>query len=258
MNRQTDIANELMQIAPGINWPADVPFEVPAGYFEQLPAAILLQVQLTDLRTAPEQTPSVPNGYFEDLPLAILQRIKAEEAQQTVDTDTARLIPSSEETQQTAYPIQSELASLSPFLAAIPKAVPFTIPDGYFENLQVNVTRPANPLKVVQRQRAAAWIKWTVAACLTAFVGSTAILFVANNNNHHNNIEKQLEDLNDQDIVNYLQTHTDSFDNDAFFATSMETTTPVQKQLNESVPLDAIEKYLQQTDLSKEVLPEKK
>lgn len=240
MNRQTDIANELMQIAPGINWPADVPFEVPAGYFEHLPAAILLQVQLEELRTAPEQTLSVPNGYFEDLPLAILQRIKVEEA-----------------TQQTAHPVQSELAALSPFLSAIPKAVPFTVPNGYFENLQVNITLPVNPLKVVHRKRAAAWIKWTVAACLTTFVGSTAILFIANNNNHHNNIEKQLEDLNDQDIVNYLQTHTDSFDNDAFFATSMETT-PVQKQLNESVPLDAIEKYLQQTDLSKEVLPEKK
>lgn len=255
MNRQTDIANELMQIAPGINWPADVPFKVPAGYFEHLPAAILLQVQLNELRTAPEQTLSVPNGYFEDLPLAILQRIKVEEAQQTVHPDTARLTSFSEEA--LPHPVQSELASLSPFLAAIPKEVPFTVPNGYFENLQVNITRPANPLKVVHRKRAAAWIKWTVAACLTAFVGSTAILFVANNNNHHNNIEKQLEDLNDQDIVNYLQTHTDSFDNDAFFATSMETT-PVQKQLNESVPLDAIEKYLQQTDLSKEVLPEKK
>jgi hypothetical protein len=236
MNRQTDIANELMQIAPGINWPADVPLTVPAGYFEQLPAAILLQIQLEQLRTAPEQTQSVPSGYFEELPLAILQRIKAE----TTSHEN----------------VQSELAALSPFLAAIPREVPFTVPDDYFERLQVNVTQPVNPLKVVHRKRAAAWIKWTVAACLTAFVGSTAILFIANNNNH-SNIEKQLEDLNDQDIVNYLQTHTDSFDNDAFFATSMETT-PVQNQLNEAVPLDAIEKYLQQTDLSKEVIPEKK
>ena len=102
-------------------------------------------------------------------------------------------------------------------------------------------------------------MKWTVAACLTAFIGSSAILFIVNNNYHNTSIEKQLEDLNDQDIVQYLQTHTDSFDNDAVFASSAaQEVSPVQNQLSEDVPLDAIEKYLLQTDLSKEVLPYKK
>jgi hypothetical protein len=242
MNRQTYITNELMQIAPGTNWPAEVPFTVPAGYFEHLPAAILLQIQLDDLRSGttavPNQPQTVPSGYFEKLPQAILQRIQTEEETSSITS------------------VHAELEAISPFLAAIPKQAPFTVPIGYFESLRAN-SSPVIPLWVAHRNRTATWLKWTVAACLTAFIGSSAILFVLNNNNHHNTIERQLEDLNDQDIVNYLQTHTDPFDNEAFFATSVETT-PVQSQLNEAVPLEAIEKYLQRTDLSKEVLPENK
>lgn len=244
MNRQTYISDELLQIAPGISWPAEVPFTVPADYFEHLAAAILLQIQLEDLRSETAATPghqaTIPAGYFEELPKAILQRIQAEEEQPDLITAKA------------------ELETLSPFLAAIPREVPFTVPNGYFETLRADADHPrtANPLRTVHRNRTATWLKWTVAACLTAFIGSSALLFVINNNNHHNNIEKQLEALDDQDIVNYLQTHTDPFDNDAFFATSVEAT-PVQNQLNEAVPLEAIEKYLQRTDLSKEMLPEK-
>lgn len=240
MNRQTYISDELMQIAPGVNWPAEVPFTTPADYFEHLPAAILLQIQLEDLRSETAATTdhqaTIPAGYFEELPKAILQRIQAEENQSGFTA------------------VNAELETLSPFLAAIPKEVPFTVPSGYFEALSAN--HAAKPLRLAHKNRTATWLKWTVAACLTAFIGSSALLFVINNNNHHNNIEKQLETLDDQDIVNYLQTHTDPFDNDAFFATSVEAT-PVQSQLNEAVPLEAIEKYLQRTDLSKEVLPEK-
>ncbi|WP_142684067.1 hypothetical protein [Chitinophaga polysaccharea] len=242
MNSQTYISDELMQIAPGVNWPADIPFTVPADYFEHLPAVIMQQIQLEDLRNTMPAVPghpvTVPASYFEELPKAILQRIQTEEKQPDF------------------IAVNEELETLSPFLAAIPKATPFTVPAGYFESLRAEYPGTANSLRTVHRNRTATWLKWTVAACLTAFIGGSALLFVINNNNHHNNIEKQLEALDDQDIVNYLQTHTDPFDNDAFFATSVETT-PVQSQLNEAVPLEAIEKYLQRTDLSKEVLPEK-
>jgi hypothetical protein len=239
MNKPTYIANELKQIAPDVNWPAETPFTVPAGYFDELPAAILLQIQLEDLRSgmpAVQQNPTIPAGYFDGLPQSIMQRIKAEEPLSAL----------------------AELTSLSPFLAEIPKQVPFTVPDGYFDTLQVGHL-PANPLRVVHRNKVSTWLKWTVAACLTAFIGSSAILFIINDNNHTTIIEKKLEDLNDQDIVEYLQTHTDPFDNDAIFASSASVeAAPVQNQLNKEVPLEAIEKYLQQTDLSKEVLPEKK
>jgi hypothetical protein len=234
MSKHTDITNELNQIAPGVNWPADAPFTAPAGYFEQLPAAILLQLRLQELRSgsaaAHLHPAKVPPGYFESLPEAVMERIKAAETN----------------------PVRAELAAVSPFLAAIPPQTPFTVPDGYFESLEIN--RPA--LKVAYRNRKRAWIKWTAAACLVALIGGNALVFFANNNNHNNTIEKQLEALNEQDIVNYLQTHTDPLDIEAYFAASVETT-PVQSQLNDAVPLEAVEKYLQQTDL-KELLPDTK
>ncbi|PSL49821.1 hypothetical protein CLV51_1011158 [Chitinophaga niastensis] len=239
MKKQTDITNELMQIAPAANWPADAPFTVPAGYFDQLPAAIITQIRLQEHRSenpvAHNNPFTTPSGYFDQLPQTILQRIKA------MDVN----------------PVQEELASLSPFMAAIPRQVPFSVPEGYFDALQATIPVPAAPLKVAYRSSVSRWMKWTVAACLTAFMGTSALLFLANT--HNNNIERQLESLSDQDIVNYLSTHTDAFDNDAIFATAAnaEAAPGEQSQLNEAVPLEAIEKYLQQTDLSKEVLPNK-
>ncbi|MFY0252604.1 hypothetical protein ACDQ55_01495 [Chitinophaga sp. 30R24] len=249
MNKQTNIANELKQIAPDVNWPASVPFTVPVGYFDQLPAAILLQIQLQELRSSlPARVAhSIPSGYFDELPATIMQRIKNETAEATNNIIT--------------NPVAAELASLSPFLANMPRQTPFTVPDGYFESLPIASPTQAIPLRVAYRNnKITAWIKWSVAACLITFIGGSALLFIVNDkNNHRNNIERQLEGLEEQDIVDYLQTHTDPFDNDAFLTASYTIdAAPVQSQLNEAVPLEAIEKYLQQTDLSKEVLPEKK
>ncbi|NLR61710.1 hypothetical protein HGH93_26645 [Chitinophaga polysaccharea] len=239
MNKLTNIQNELMQIAPGVNWPAKAPFAVPAGYFEQLPAAIIMQIQLEELRSVMPAPQDIPIGYFNALPATILQLIKAKE---------------------NINPVQTELETLSPFLATIPRKDTLSVPDDYFASLQPGRHIPVvSPIRVVHRNKVSTWMKWTVAACLTLFIGSSAILFIVNNNYHNTSIEKQLEDLNDQDIVQYLQTHTDSFDNDAVFASSAaQEVSPVQHQLSEDVPLDAIEKYLLQTDLSKEVLPDKK
>lgn len=241
MNRQTNIADELRQIAPGTEWPVQVPFSVPEGYFEQLPGVIMMHIQLDAIRPAmvamTHHQSDVPEGYFDELPAMVLQQVNTNELN----------------------PVQAELMELAPFLANIPKTNPLTVPDSYFETLRTQQDVPSvPPMYVVSRNKVSSWLKWTVAACLTVFIGSTALLFVTSSNNRHNNIEKQLESLDDEDIVSYLQTHTGPFDNDAFIASSTSSEiSPVQNQLNESVPLEAIEEYLQQTD-PKNVIPDKK
>ena len=54
----------------------------------------------------------VPAGYFDGLAAAVLQRIKNSEM----------------------VSAQDELTELSPLLAGIPKSIPFSIPEGYFQS----------------------------------------------------------------------------------------------------------------------------
>lgn len=236
MNKHKDIVNELKQLAPDANWPAEAPFVVPAGYFEQFPAAMLLQVHLEaapDAGVIAAASPfTAPAGYFDSLPSVVMARIST----------------------PAADPVREELETISPLIAAIPREVPFSVPAGYFEALTATPPAPAAPLRVVRRNPARAWLKWAVAACLTAFAGTTALIFLEKNSN---TIEKQLEGLDDQDIVYYLQNHTDAFDNDAIFASfaDVPASETLQKQLSEEIPPAAIEQYLQQADMSKEVLP---
>ncbi|MBC9911476.1 hypothetical protein [Chitinophaga varians] len=238
MNKHEHISNELKQLAPDANWPADAPFTVPAGYFDRLPDAVLQQVHLLQPNHTGVLTPdipfTVPTGYFEELPQAILQRIHAAEEN----------------------PVIAELEALSPLLAAIPKPVPFTVPTGYFGSLTALPPESVTPpMRVAHRNPVRKWLKYAVAACLITFAGTTALLFLQRDGSF--NVEKQLERIDNQDIEYYLQNHTDAFDNDAIFAGFADVSAPeaLQQQLNDGIPPAAIEQYLQQSSFSKEVLP---
>ncbi|MBC9931134.1 hypothetical protein [Chitinophaga qingshengii] len=236
MNKHENISNELKQLVPDAQWPADAPFTVPAGYFDRLPDAVLQQVHLLQPDRSepllPDHPFSVPAGYFEGLPQTILQRIH----------------------QEAKNPIQAELEALSPLLAAMPREVPFTVPAGYFGSLTALPSAPIAPtLHVVHRNPIRKWLKYAVAACLITFAGTTALLFIQKDSSV--SLERQLERIDNQDIEYYLQNHTDAFDNDYAGFADVAAPETLQQELNDQIPPAAIEQYLQQSSLSKEVLP---
>lgn len=63
---------------------------------------------------APQNTYSVPKGYFEELANLVLSRIRA----------------------NASHSVAEELSHLSPFLSGLSRKMPFTVPDGYFENIE--------------------------------------------------------------------------------------------------------------------------
>lgn len=100
MKKRKDIADELQQIVPGVNWTAETPgYEVPVGYFEQLPGHIMQQIKALEepsvqqelnevaplLAQLPRQHPySVPSGYFDALPAKVMTTIPMQ--------DTAKIV----------------------------------------------------------------------------------------------------------------------------------------------------------------------
>jgi len=204
MNKKgKDIADELVEIVPGLNLPADAPFTAPEGYFNALP----------------EQ---------------IMQRIRAANAD--------------------AEPVQEELAALSSLLAAAPRPQPQSVPSGYFEKLPERVMaaiaeEKAIPAKVVPlRNTRRRYMAWIAAASVAAIL--TGVLFMFKGTSHNaSSLEAQLAGIPDQEIVDYLQTHTDAFDNEAIF--SNVSTEEVADELPSmstdlsTLPTEAIQKYLE-------------
>lgn len=67
---------------PVLNLPKGMPYEVPAGYFEGLAKSAMMQLEEPSLPMTKEMAYEVPVGYFENMPAQILAKAKQEEASQ--------------------------------------------------------------------------------------------------------------------------------------------------------------------------------
>ena len=139
---------------------------------------------------------SVPQGYFEGFAASVLERLKTE------NTSSA----------------SQELKILAPFLARIPKTMPFSVPEGYFthtteelsdwvkednlpeilqsgkdmpyqvplgyfETLSGILLKRVNPTtaKVIPISSARKWMRYAVAAIIAGAIGISSILYFGNN-----------------------------------------------------------------------------
>jgi len=130
------ILNELNQISPVVAGIARKNlFEVPENYFEEFAGKVMLRIKsmetdeviassLTNKNT-PFTLP--PADYFEGFAEKMLNRIKAE----------------------TNNSVDEELAILSPVLSKMKRVTPFSVPEGYFEELSDNVLQSAKAIDFV-------------------------------------------------------------------------------------------------------------
>jgi len=174
MNKSGNILNELQSISPEVaRINGQLPYEVPAGYFEGLAAQILerikaeetaLPIVLQGVRVNPF---IVPAGYFEHLPEQVLQRVKAGEevmapVLQGASTNPytvpmgyfeqfpdmlLKRIKAAE-----AATVQDEIAALSPLLSGLNKKMPFHTPEGYFTDLTDNAVSGAKAIDFVNEE----------------------------------------------------------------------------------------------------------
>jgi hypothetical protein len=80
MRHSTEIEQELNELTPGKAWPGkEMPFHVPSGYFDNLPARIAEDGLI--LLNKPIDLPyEVPAGYFDQLSAQVVHRALAEAA----------------------------------------------------------------------------------------------------------------------------------------------------------------------------------
>jgi hypothetical protein len=137
MATRKQIEDELNEISPGLaGWSVNIPYQVPADYFERLPLQVLALVKNTPGETAAlSSLPranvfEAPHGYFDNFPGLMVSRIRAMESDSPGD----------------------ELKELSPLLSGIGKNVPFTLPEGYFQDLSQDVVAGVKAIEFVQQE----------------------------------------------------------------------------------------------------------
>lgn len=180
----------------------------------------------------------VPEGYFDKLPEQVLQRIRSLEAD----------------------PVQEELSELSPLLATATRQLPLSTPEGYFDGLSTRIMasisqaqeNPA-PARVVPIRSRRRYFSWAVAASLLALIG-LGTMFLLRHNSGAGSFEASLASVPDQEIVDYLQSHSDAFDNEAILSnvSNVEIADELPKISTnlDDLPEEAIRKYLENSEWS--------
>lgn len=187
MKRNADIQNELTEISPQLAGmePVNV-FSVPEGYFNNFPEECLTLVQVSPALPQTTTPQRVPEGYFDNLASQILSKIRS------ADTE----------------------------LPAFGKVDhPFTVPAQYFETLPSIILQQVQPARVVQMK--SSFFRYAAAAVITGILGLSlfnqlgkenvvepAVVSYAQNEIpvKEDAIDKALESINDEEIVDYLAT----------------------------------------------------
>lgn len=138
MEHSVNILSELQAISPEVvRIGRQLPYEVPAGYFEGLAAQVMQRIREDEaalspvLQQAAVNPYSVPVGYFDQLAGNMLARVKALDGTLTV---------------------QEELSMLSPLLSKLDKKLPYETPAGYFSDLTDNVVSGAQAIDFVNEE----------------------------------------------------------------------------------------------------------
>ncbi|MBW8685615.1 hypothetical protein [Chitinophaga rhizophila] len=260
-----EVAEELETLSPLLaEVPKSVSLSIPPDYFNQLSHNILLNIaaaahttslaeeeQSAFLSGLPKAFPlSAPDEYFSQLPAQLLQKIRTTE-------------------------VEEELSSLSPLLADMPRTHPLSAPAGYFDNLTTEImatiaapvtaipatvtydqSYPQAPAPVIRKMNTRRYIKLAIAASLIATVSISTLFFVRDNNRSISTVENALVNVSDQEIMDYLQSHTDAFDRE-----ELAIYDPIAEESNnitevDELPAEAIQHYLDNTGLLKESLTE--
>ncbi len=138
MEHSVNILSELQAISPEVALIGrQLPYEVPAGYFEGLAAQVMQRIREDEatlspvLQQAAVNPYSVPVGYFDQLAGNMLARVKALDGVLTA---------------------QEELSMLSPLLSRLDKKLPYEAPAGYFSDLTDNVVSGARAIDFVNEE----------------------------------------------------------------------------------------------------------
>ena len=217
MSSPNDILQELRGLESKLaDMPRTMPYEVPAGYFDALPAAMLDPIKAEQAAEPvlhlPKAMPyEVPAGYFEGLAKSVMMQVE-----------------------EPSLPLTKEMA--------------YEVPAGYFENLPAQVIAKAKQEEAPQKApKTIAFPVWktvtrAAAAILVIGIGFGSLRYL--NTDKPMTAEGQLAALPKDSINEYVQLHIDEYEADAITGTLEQADVTT---LTNKLSAEEIENYLNET-----------
>ena len=135
----------------------------------------------------PKNTPfSVPHHYFDSFPTRLMKTILTEAPEQ-------------------------DLIELSPLLKSLKHENPYTLPEGYFNNIKVEIPRNQEP--VVEMFRLTSWIKYAAAACLVGIIATVFFVSKTENANQLASLPKEPETFHNKVSHDAIALYLEEMDN---------------------------------------------
>ncbi len=94
----------------------------------------------------------------------------------------------------------------APRLAGMEKINPYSVPNGYFEDLQSAILARTTQAPIAKPKVIQLWMRYAAAACITLVAGTFVYL------NQESAETPNFDAIPDQEIVSYLQTNIDESD----------------------------------------------
>lgn len=208
MNENTENTDWLNDFSALKKHSSENPFLVPENYFEEQQERIHSAIYVNDLKlNMPSEGFTVPSGYFENMQQQVLSVIQLE-AIRSVNEPLVKSNAFFDEQ-------QSIIAARIKINEYAEHGSGFSVPDQYFAELTNRINKKTSikevqqPAKVRSLFTRAAW-KYATAACIAVAV-ATGVLVKQYQAAH--DVQKQLSNLPDADIENYLKINADTYDN---------------------------------------------
>ena len=239
MNNREEILAEIQSISVAV---ATIPFvnvfTVDKAYFSTLHQMIMTQINVETVFPSNNNL-TVPDGYFEGLADSILNKIHV------LENDVA-----------------AELNEISPVVAGIENKETFTVPEGYFQNLEF-VLEQKEPAKVVSINQPRSIFRYVAAAVITGLLGLSIANFVDGNDSSdpkiitaainsvvvNSSFDEALNSISDKEIEQYLQKNGQDV-NAALVASSIDDVEKLPEPSDYLLDENVLENYLKENNLN--------
>jgi hypothetical protein len=252
MTQNNNILQELKDLKSSLaGLAAQNIYSVPDGYFEGLAGQVMNRIKAMEAANAGEelgylspmlsniskQLPyTVPAGYFEGIEKKLIPSVRE-------SNDYLQMEPFG----QTAT---EELESISPLLSGLKKQNPYTVPQGYFENIATGMPAQANKQETkVVSIGSRKWFRYAAAAIITGVIVMAGFIFIKNDKvdagtNSHAWVEKKLKKVSTEKIDAFIQ-----LTDEEKSVVITDNKTQEVKELMKDVPENEIQSFLIDTEL---------
>lgn len=233
MKINANILAELKEVAPALaTFNKATPYAIPENYFTTLSELILSNIRIETIAKV-DMPYTVPANYFNNLSNDILASIANEHLHHSN--------------------VEQELKVIAPLLNTINKKTVYTVPNNYFETVNIKTSSLKPQAKVVAFKTFRQKMAYLTAACVIGFIAIGTFVFTNKTDKIDYAAYKQIDvntsinKISNEELLNYLES-VNSITNSNALSTIDVKLPDIQDHI-QTIPEEELQQYLKEVDI---------